>query len=146
MNKGHLDRILEKHKAQPVGSGYVDIIVWRDNYQNLVQALVENGFEIESISWWEWCEKENECKYGLGGPKSEYYDGWFAELATEVDDLKLSDKEPQETIQKILNFIESKTIGFSDEKVWFQKSKWLTPAIWLNVPDDWKNKKSAYII
>jgi hypothetical protein len=143
MNKEHLDRILENHKAQPVGIGYIDIIVKRDNYRLFIQDLIESGFEIESVSWWEWCEGENECNYGLGGPKSNYYNGWFAEIPTKVDDLKLEELNKEESIKKVVNLIESKSIGFSDETVQFKKSDWLTPAIWLGVPDHWKNKKSA---
>jgi len=143
MRKEHLDIILEKHKAQPVGSGYIDIIVRRENYQNLIHDLIENGFEIESISWWEWCENETECKYGLGSPKSDFYDGWFAEIPTDVDDLQLSKLNDEESIKEVVKIIEDKSIKFSDETIKFKNSDWLTPALWLNVPDECKNRKSA---
>jgi hypothetical protein len=55
MDKKILDDILQKHKAQPVGHSYIDIIVSRDNYRDFVSDLVTNGFKIESISWWELC-------------------------------------------------------------------------------------------
>jgi hypothetical protein len=77
MNKIKLDEIIEKHKAQPVGHGYIDIIVIRDNYKDFISDLVNNGFTIESISWWEWCSEGNKNEFGLGGPKSHYYNGWF---------------------------------------------------------------------
>jgi len=38
--------------------------------------------------------------------------------------------------------IETKTMSFSDETVTFNGSNWMTPAIWLDVPDDWRNKYS----
>jgi len=40
MIKEHLDIILNKHKAQPMESGYVDIIIRRENYQNLIQDFL----------------------------------------------------------------------------------------------------------
>jgi len=141
MDKEKLDKILKEHKAQPVGSGYIDIIVKRENHKIFVQDLVENGFGIESISWWEWCAKENKCQYGLGGPKSDYYDGWFAEIPIELDDLKLVELNDKESVEEVLKLIENKSIRFSDETIQFKNSDWLTPAIWLDVPDEWKNKK-----
>ena len=143
MKKEQLDIILEKHRAQPVGNGYIDIIVRREDYQNLIQDLIRSEFEIESISWWEWCEKENDCKYGLGGPKSDYYDGWFAEIPTKVDNLNLAELNNEKSIETVVKLIEEKSVGFTDETIKFIDSDWLMPAIWLNVPDEWKNKKSA---
>ena len=49
MNKSNLD-IFERHKAQPVGHGYIDIIVSRDNDKDFVADLVNNDYEIDSIS------------------------------------------------------------------------------------------------
>jgi hypothetical protein len=91
MDKERLDTILELHKAQPVGHGYIDIIVSRENYGLFISDLIKNGFIIESISWWEWCQDGKECNYGLGGPQSIYYDGWFAELPIEVDDISIDE-------------------------------------------------------
>jgi hypothetical protein len=144
MDKKILDDILQKHKAQPVGHGYIDIIVSRDNYRDFVSELVTNGFKIESISWWEWCADTNESEYGLGGPESIFYRGWFSEIPVDVDDFNFSADTTQESIiQEILKKIETKTISFFDETVTFNQNNWLTPAIWLDVPDDWRNKYSA---
>nr|WP_293304288.1 hypothetical protein [Allomuricauda sp.] len=140
MPKEHLDRILIKHKAQPVGTGYIDIIIKQDKYQLFIQDLIETGFEIKGVSWWEWCEGENECNYGLGGPRSNYYNGWFAEIPTKVDDIELQELNIEESINKVIDLIQNKSIQFSHETVQFKKSDWLTPAIWLGVPDDWENK------
>ncbi|MES1182146.1 MAG: hypothetical protein ABUL44_05055 [Flavobacterium sp.] len=141
MDKTSLDQIIEKHKAQPVGHGYIDIIVSRDNYKDFVVDLVNNGFIIESISWWEWCPEEKENEYGLGGLQSQFYNGWFSELSIDVDDIKLKDEMKSENIlAEIINRIESKTISFPNETVTFRNHNWLTPAIWLNIPDDWRNK------
>lgn len=144
MDKTTLDNILEKYKAQPVGHGYIDIIVSRDKYQDFISDLVINGYKIDSISWWEWCADKNENDYGLGGPKSVYYKGWFSEIPVNVDDFNFSaDTTKVNIIKEILSKIETKTISFSDETVTFKDSNWLTPAIWLDVPDDWRNKYSV---
>lgn len=143
MNKEQLDQILEKNKVQPVGNGYIDLIVQRDYYKAFIQDLIQNKIEIESFSWWEWCSGENECKYGLGGPKSNFFNGWFAELPIEIDDVHLSGKESKESIEFLNNLIESKRIEYRNEIINFKESNWLTPAIWLNVPDDWKNNNST---
>ncbi len=38
-----------------MGDGYIDIIVLSDNYKSLIADLLNNGYKIKSISWWEWC-------------------------------------------------------------------------------------------
>ncbi len=144
MDKAILDTILEKHKAQPVGHGYIDIIVSRDNYKDFVTDLVNTGYKIDSVSWWEWCEYNKENEYGLGGPESIFYKGPFSEIPINVDDFCFSaDTSNENIITDVLNKIETKAIIFSDETVTFKESNWLTPAIWLDVPDDWRNKYSA---
>lgn len=144
MDKKILDDILQNHKAQPVGHGYIDIIVFRDNYKDFVSDLVKNGFKIKSISWWEWCADKKVNEYGLGGPESHFYNGWFSEIPIDVDDFNFStDTTQADIIKEIIKKIETKTISFSDETVTFNESNWLTPAIWLDVSDDWRNKYSA---
>lgn len=143
MDKKKLDSILEKHNAQPVGHGYIDIIVSRDNYRGFVSDLVSNGFKVKSISWWEWCPENKRNEYGMGGPQSDYYNGWFAELG-DIDDLNLSmELANDKVICEIINRIEEKTISFPKETITFELNKWLTPAIWLDVPDDWRNKEGT---
>jgi hypothetical protein len=144
MDKRTLDDILEKQKAQPVGHGYIDIIVSRNNYKDFVADLITNDFKIKSVSWWEWRADKKEDEYGLGGPESIFYNGSFSEIPVDVDDFNITTETTKEnTINEIIEKIESKIISFSDEKVKFSESTWLTPAIWLDVPDDWRNKYSA---
>ena len=144
MDKKTLDDILEKQKAQPVGHGYIDIIVSRNNYKDFVADLITNDFKIKSVSWWEWCADKKENEYGLGGPESVFYNGSFSEIPIDVEDFNIAPETTKEiTINKIIEKIDSKIISFSDEKVKFSESTWLTPAIWLEVPDNWRNKYSA---
>lgn len=144
MDKEKLDQILELHQAQPVGDGYIDIIVTRDRYALLIKDLVENEFKITSISWWEWCPTGQECAYGIGGPESKFFEGWFAELPIDVDDISSSaDVEYDDVIALLTNTIETKTIKYPDEMVTFEEHRWLTPALWLDVPQEWRNKYGA---
>jgi hypothetical protein len=124
-----------------VGQGYIDIIISRDNYKDFVSALVKKGFKVKSVSWWEWCPDKKENEYGLGGPESIFYQGWFSEIPVDIDDFYfLTDASNDQIIEEIINKIETKTLSFSDETVTFSNTDWLTPAIWLDVPDDWRNK------
>jgi hypothetical protein len=141
ISKEKLDEILELNKAQPVGNGYIDIIVSRENYDHFIRDLIENGYSIESISWWEWCPNDKKNEYGLGGPRSKYYTGWFAELPIDLDDFNFSEEmENEEIIKEIIKRIEAKTISYLGEILTFNQNKWLTPALWLDVPQDWTNK------
>lgn len=56
-----LDSILIKHKAQPVGSGYIDIIVHRNNYKKFIDDIISEGFSITYVTWWE-CIEDKEFK------------------------------------------------------------------------------------
>lgn len=140
MNKENLDNILTKYKVQPVGDGYIDLIVKRENYKEFIEEVLLNGFEVKSISWWEWCSPEEKPKFGLGGPNSEFYIGWFAELPIELDEVSLEDGQLNQP-DELFSFIESKSIVFPEGKITFKNAEWLTPALWLNVPGDWRNKQ-----
>jgi hypothetical protein len=144
MDKNNLDKILDLHKAQPVGHGYIDIIVSRENFKSFVRDLIDNDFTIKGISWWEWCPNGKECEYGLGGPESNFYKGWFSELPIDVDDIKTFETlKKDDLIEKIFNLIEKKSICYPNEVVTFKLNSWLTPALWLDVPNDWRNKYCA---
>jgi len=138
-----LDSILEKNQTDIVGKGYIDIIVSRSNYINLIKELVFENFKIRSVSWWEWCPENKECEYGLGGPESRFYAGYYAELPIGVDDIDLNTLLPMNDKTKIadyiVTFIERKEIKYPDELIKFQAALWLTPGLWLEVPKNWEN-------
>lgn len=141
MDKHKLDLLLKHHQAQPVGDGYIDIIISRKNYTAFVDDLVKSGFSITAISWWEYCANDAEPLYGLGGPKSLFHDGWFAELSVEVDDVPRAKTAVAADV--IIKMIESKVLICPDEVIDFKTCNWLTPAVWLDVPKGWKNLTSA---
>jgi len=136
--KARLDELLEEYKAQPVGNGYIDIIVSRDNYRSLAKALIESGFTIEAISWWEYLENiDSPNSYGMGGPRSQFYSGWFAEACADTDDVPHSSN----TLAAVIEIVEGKVLGeFDGEQVSFRKTKSLTPAFWLKVDESWKSR------
>ena len=141
MNKSELDRLIIKFKGQPVGNGYIDIIVKRENYQSFVSEVLALGFKITAISWWEHINSlDKKSKYGLGGPESKYYSGWFPEICGHFDELDNS-KNNEQAINDVINLIENKVIDIS-ESVTFQNYTPLTPGFWIDVPDDWKNEFS----
>ena len=62
-----LDKILEKYKAQPVGCGYIDIIVKREYIENFVKEIISEKFNITHIGWWEYCPTmDTKNKLGMG--------------------------------------------------------------------------------
>lgn len=73
-------------------------------------------------------------KYGMGGPKSNFFNGWFSELCFGDDEVNTNEKD------EILKIITNKEVHFSGgELIRYKKQECLTPALWLEVPDEWKN-------
>ncbi len=136
VTKAELDNILAQYKAQPVGDGYIDIIVKRENVRQLIQKLLLDDIQITCITWWEFVESNAKSKrFGMGGPKSKYYDGRFSEIGLGDDEIHATESE------KIIEIIENKEIEFHDRKIHFKQEESLTPALWINVPNDWNSNK-----
>lgn len=136
-SKETLDRLIREYKGQHVGTGYKDVIVSRENYKCFARALIESGFYIEYISWWEYRESLDEPNtYGFGGPHSQYYPGWFAETCTDLDEIHNS-KDP---LAAIIEIVENKSLGeYNGIHISFMKTKSLTPAFWFKVDKNWKS-------
>ncbi len=134
-----LDQILDFHKGQPVGNGYSEIIVHRDRYKPFIKDVLSGGFRIWAICWWEYCDSIEKSKYGMGGPPSRFYPGWFSEICIGDDDLRAQDS-PETATLEITAIIENKEIRYSDGvTITFKEHSFLTPSFCLNVPDNWKN-------
>ena len=81
MIKDELDKLILKHKIQPVGCGYIDCIVTFENVFNFINDLTDLGIKVNTLTWWCHCkDKKNGCPHGIGGPVSKHYDGWFSEM------------------------------------------------------------------
>lgn len=96
-----------------------------------------HNFNIKHISWWEWCAEKKNSVYGLGGPKSIFYNGWFLEVPVEDDHIYFAmGISHDQAIAAVVNTIESKAITLSDKTVTFSTSTWLTPGIGLDVSEE----------
>ncbi len=142
MNKEKLDQILEKYKAQPVGWGYIDIIVMRENAQDFIREVIAQDIRIGGISWWAYYPRmDMNLELGLGGPISLFYPGWFSEIYVSdgfdsIEEKFLSKREEEKNIMRI---IENKVVTLGVTKFHYKEQKALTPAFWLDVPKDWRN-------
>jgi hypothetical protein len=139
-SKDDLDRLLEEYKAQAVGSGYIDIIVSRSNYRSFAKALIDHGFQIDAVSWWEYVADTNTPNmYGMGGPKSRFYPGWFAEVGGDIDEVQNSG-DAESDLDAVVSLVETKVFGIYDGKqIGFQETPSLTPSFWLGVDESWNN-------
>ena len=137
-DKDGLDRIIKEFKGQPVGDGYIDIIVLRQYYKPFAEVLINNGFLIEAISWWEYIDSvDTPHAYGMGGPRSKYYPGWFSEVSSELDELPPAN----DVLAAIFEIIENKALGeYGGKRITFKGTKSLTPAFWLKVDEKWKSR------
>lgn len=150
----HLDGLIEKFQAYPVGTGYIDIIILRDQYVDFINELTELNLAVNSISWWCHATEENKTKYGCphgyGGPETQF--GWFSEMSHDFDDIEEIEHEHffildksfdsdviKEVNDKSISIIQNKkTITHADGNfLVFQNNPCLTPGIWVYVPDEW---------
>ena len=125
MVKDGLDNLMNQYKVQPVGRGYIDCIISLENVFHFVDDLSNIGIKIYGLTWWCHCQSKNsECPHGMGGPASEYCDGWFSEMW-----FPMVEFESNEQVTAYL-----KTPGDSNILECF------VPALWLDVPGDWTNE------
>ena len=149
-----LDDLLVKYKVQPVGWGYIDCITMKDNFADFITEISELGIVIDYVSWWCYVNPQNPinmgCPHGLGGPVSDYYEGWFSELQSYEfgNDIEIAEKIKSYNMQKIVE-LNRKTLIEIRNKLekpfqytptdFIPENKCVTPALWLLVPDDWRN-------
>ena len=70
---------IKELKIQPVGDGFIDMICPPESINELLDLCNLMGLQIAGFSWWCHVTGGHEpC--GMGGPKSEYDDGWFSEI------------------------------------------------------------------
>lgn len=148
LNQIQIERLLEKYKTQPVGDGYIDIITPKDFIEPLLDGFTDINVAVECVTWWCHCSENNKnqfgCPHGMGGPKSNFFDGWFSEMGFEFETFQIPnekfqnlnyDNELKNKIESINNRIKMYLYDLSKAR---EYSECLTPAFWLHVPDDWK--------
>jgi len=75
-----LKEIIEYLKVDIVGSG--ELIVKQGILVELVEELSRLQIRIVDTNFWYFVDDKfgQNCSYGMGGPKSRFYDGWYSEL------------------------------------------------------------------
>ena len=133
--KIQLDGLLVKYKAEPVGRGYIDCIIMNDDLVEFVDEITALGIKIIGFTVWCHCTDEHKeqynCPHGLGGPESTYHDGWFSEMY--FDDSYFEVENNERVVDMIFNRLPMKS--------WY--SPCIMPALWLDVPDSWRNKQQG---
>lgn len=143
--KNVLDLLFIKYKVQPVGNGYIDLIIENEFVDGFIEELTKYSLVVEGISWWCHCTEDSQrklgCPHGLGGPESEFFDGWFSETDIpmfEISSNDLKELNKNSTCEKI-ELINAKVVNSINE---FQKndkySECLVPTLCLLVPDEWE--------
>lgn len=150
--QNQIEQLLLKHKVQPVGYGYIDCIVMKNDLDSFVSDLSTIGILISDVTWWCYVKPNHNqgCPHGMGGPISDYYDGMFSELQNESYELT------KEVVASIMERYDRALITRINEctttkigellKVPFrytpteyiEENKCVMPALWLLVPDDWR--------
>ena len=127
MRNIELDKLLQKYNIQPVGNGYIDCIIMKENVKPFLQELTKINVFVTGVSWWCHCTKEHESKYhcphGMGGPKSKYYEGWFSEMAVRHKDIYDGNQNAE-------NYI---LYGVKAEPFY---SECLVPGLWLSADEE----------
>ena len=119
--KKDLDPLIEKHKRQHVGDGYIDIIFSACRCMDFAAELTKPGIAIRS---------------GFS-EKGWHYDDIYPRENSDADDNNPAKKMNSETIRLITNKRSESADGHYQI---FGEDKCLTPPLWLLVPDEWKNK------
>lgn len=88
-----LDRkLIESLKIQPVGTGWIDMICSPDRIDDFIDLCNSKNLSIRGFTWWCHVTDDHEpC--GMGGPMSDYYNGWFSEILPLGEVIELSDNE-----------------------------------------------------
>ena len=148
--KSTLDEFVIQFKTQPVGWGYIDTIIHRSYIELAIESLSDTGFLIRGVSWWEHLEDGNrKARIGMGGPISIYYPGWFSETQDydEINEDSYSQILQENDISAIRQsndhvrgrILTKETKRYGDVFLTYQKDQNLTPALWIEVPDEWVN-------
>lgn len=118
-----VDNLLKKYKVQPVGNGYIDCII-AENAEDFIDELTALGITVTALTWWYFSKSgdENLPLLAMGGPKSVYYDGWFAEM--NVNYKTFDDGVGNEEVKRYLRYT-AKAEPFYAEN--------LVPGLWLDI-------------
>jgi hypothetical protein len=135
-NKRILDDILQRNKAQPVGQGYIDIIVKREYVENFVKEILSAGFYIKAANLWEYCKTiDTKSQLGMSGPRSKFFDGWFAEVANNGSHF-VEFKRGEQSYRQIIKRAGTKKLYGN---ITYKNTETLTLSFDIDVPENWSN-------
>ncbi|MDH6367517.1 MULTISPECIES: hypothetical protein [unclassified Breznakia] len=78
---GTICKIMKTYKVQSVGNGFIDCICPTSNISDFLEELNELGIGITHFTIWEYVrENKGLPVVGMGGPKYDYGEGWYAEI------------------------------------------------------------------
>ena len=145
-----IEGLLKKYQVQPVGNGYIDLILDNDNSLRLIDELTKLYVALEELTWWCHYTPETKLKYGcphgMGGPTNRFGDGMFSEcvqypdfvvkgLPNLIDEYSVKPKIfAAECNKMIINYIKN---ILPLEKFY---SPCLYVGLWIYVPNEWKRK------
>lgn len=151
-----LETLMSMYKVEPVGDGYIDCIVMKDNLEEFIKNISDLGILITSASWWCYVNpnesNDTGCPHGMGGPFSIYYEGWFSELQNDFYELeeKTIDKVILSYDKQLIYSLNMRTLDgirkMLEEpfkytpKDYIGENKCVNPGLWLLVPDTWKRQ------
>lgn len=139
--------LLEKYKVQPAGHGYIDLIVGKELLEAFINELTNHNIIVAGVTWWCHCTTESElllgCPHGMGGPRSNYYQGWFSEVQNPMYEIskQVLDEINLSELHDNVKSINKQVLQYVREELNQNKSylECLVPALWLYVPDEWKS-------
>jgi len=144
-----IETLLEKHQAQPVGIGYIDLILKKENALHLISELTNLSVAVYSLTWW--CHFTLEtasqlgCPHGYGGPSDKFGEGMFSECVYpdfDVFELPEPIDENSLSVEVFVDKCNTLVVDYLQNILPTEKfySPCLYPGLWLRVPDVWKRK------
>jgi hypothetical protein len=144
-----IECLLEQFNVQPVGNGYIDLILPRKHAPKLIGELSRLPVVVEGLAWWCHCTPDSMarlgCPHGMGGPVNEFGEGWFSEYCAYLDvteqGIDLGDRfmDPRSLANEcgrvVCDYIENR---LPLENFY---SECIHPALWLQVPNNSKREK-----
>jgi hypothetical protein len=145
-----IEGLLEKYEIQPVGTGYIDLILERGKTAHLVQELARLPVAVHYIAWWCHCTPESKlslgCPHGAGGPPNRLGLGWYSECigypdfdvtehGIQEEDVAI---EPQALADQCRELICKYFANVLPNESFY--SPCLHPGLWLHVPEGWERK------
>ncbi len=145
-----IDDLLCQYDVQPVGNGYIDLILDCGRSLQLMDEFSKKAVAVERVSWWCHTTPESALKYGcphgLGGPLNKFGEGHFSECPQYPEFVVAEHQSPvneysldpliyaEKCNALVANYINN---VLPNESFY---SPCLYPGLWLNVPFNWKRK------